>query len=197
MGFLESQLFSWVVLPILIFCARILDVSIGTLRIVFIARNHKVIAPILGFFEVLIWLAAIGQIFKHLSNVACYLAYAGGFALGNYVGMLIENRLAIGQLIVRIITASKAHCLLERLRSAGCSVTLVNGEGPAGPVKILFTVIRRKDLKKVLDVINEFAPGAFYTVEDLQIAGEAILPQLPTNKKRYYRELLKMSRRRK
>ncbi|NIV12469.1 MAG: hypothetical protein GWN62_14690, partial [Aliifodinibius sp.] len=88
--FMDSPTFTWIILPILIFVARIIDVSIGTMRIVYIARREKLIVTVLAFFEIIIWLLAIGQIFKNLNNVACYLAYAFGFALGNYIGMYIE-----------------------------------------------------------------------------------------------------------
>ncbi|HER42916.1 MAG TPA: hypothetical protein ENO08_00460, partial [Candidatus Eisenbacteria bacterium] len=86
MTFIDSELFKWVVLPLLIILARVIDVTIGTIRIVFVSRGHKVIAPILGFFEVLIWLLAIGQIMRNLSNFMCYIAYGTGFALGTYMG---------------------------------------------------------------------------------------------------------------
>lgn len=108
MNFVDSQLFTWIVLPLLIFIARVVDVSIGTLRIVFIARGERLVAPILGFLEILIWLLAIGQIFKHLNNIGCYLAYAGGFAMGNYIGMVIEHKLAIGVQVIRIIIKSSS-----------------------------------------------------------------------------------------
>jgi uncharacterized protein YebE (UPF0316 family) len=114
--FFDSWVFTWIVLPILIFCARICDVSIGTLRVVFISRGNKYFAPIMGFFEVIIWLLAIGQIMEHLSNVLCYVAYGGGFAMGNYVGMRIEERLSMGQLVLRIITRADAARLIETLR---------------------------------------------------------------------------------
>ncbi len=197
MSMLESELFTWVILPILIFSARVIDVSIGTLRILYIARREKIIAPVLGFFEILIWLAAIGQIFKHLDNIACYLAYAGGFAMGNYIGMLIENRLAIGQLVVRIITDSNQDNLFEQIKSAGYGVTRVDGQGLTGPVKVLFTVIKRKELTRMIALINHSAPAAFYTVEDIQMAREAIFPQVLPHQKRYYWHLFKMDRKRK
>ena len=92
--------FTWVVIPVLIFLARILDVSIGTLRLIYVSRGYKTLAPVLGFFEVLIWLAAIRQIMQHVDNPACFLAYALGFASGNYIGMWISEKLSIGKVLL-------------------------------------------------------------------------------------------------
>ena len=97
------DLYTYLLLPLLIFCARIIDVSIGTLRIIFVSKGKRNIAPLLGFFEVLVWILAISEIMQNLNNWVCYVAYAAGFAAGNYVGMIIEEKLAIGILIIRII----------------------------------------------------------------------------------------------
>ena len=91
-------------IALLIFFLRIGDVSLGTIRIIFVARGNKFIAPLLGFFEVFIWVIAISNIIQHLDNWVNYVAYAGGFAAGNFIGMLIEERLAVGVSLVRIIT---------------------------------------------------------------------------------------------
>ena len=101
-SFFDSDFFSYAVLPILIFLARICDVSIGTMRIIFVSKGKKNIAPVLGFFEVLIWITAISKIMQNLDNYVNYIAYAGGFATGNFIGMLIEERLAMGILMIRV-----------------------------------------------------------------------------------------------
>lgn len=197
MAFWDSAVFTWIILPILIFSARILDVSIGTLRIVYLARGRKIIVPILGFFEVVIWLVAIGEIFKHLDNAVCYMAYAGGFAMGNYVGIVIENKLAIGLQIIRIIARSDTHNLIEQLKNEGYGITVVDGQGSTGPVKIIFTLIQRRDFIKVAEVINRHNPKAFFTVEDVQMAREAILPAPSASSKKLYWHLFRMDRKRK
>jgi uncharacterized protein YebE (UPF0316 family) len=92
--FVNSGVYTWIVLPVLIFVARITDVSLGTVRVIFVSRGLKYLAPLVGFFEVLIWLLAIGQIMKNLSNPVCYIAYAAGFGMGNYVGIRIAEKLA-------------------------------------------------------------------------------------------------------
>jgi uncharacterized protein YebE (UPF0316 family) len=176
MSFMDSDLFRWVVLPLLIVLARVIDVSIGTIRIVFVSRGHKIIAPILGFFEVLIWLLAIGQIMRNLSNFMCYIAYGTGFALGTYMGLLIEEKLALGVLLVRIITQKDAGNLLEALRQANYGVTSVPAFGTSGKVDVIFTVIKRSAVDNVLKIINRFNPRAFYSIENVKEVREGIFP---------------------
>ena len=96
--------FNWFLFPLIIFCSRLCDVSLGTLRSVLASKGNKKIVPYIGFFEVLLWLIAISQIMKNLNNVMCYFAWAGGYAMGSYVGLTIEEKLAIGKQVMRIIT---------------------------------------------------------------------------------------------
>lgn len=176
MTFLDSELFRWMILPALIFVARILDVSIGTIRIVFVSRGNKLVAPLLGFFEVLIWLLAIGQIMRNLSNIACYLAYGGGFAAGTFIGLLIEEKLAIGVVLVRIITGRDATELIANLRAAQYGVTSIPAQGESGRVDVVYTVIRRSRLDDVIDIIKRFNPKAFYSIENVRYVSEGIFP---------------------
>ena len=106
MTFFDSHFFTFVVLPALIFIARVCDVTIGTLRIISVSRGYKFLAPVFGFFEVLIWIVVIGKVMQNLGNVFCYIGYAGGFATGNLVGIIIEERLAMGILLIRIINTA-------------------------------------------------------------------------------------------
>lgn len=172
-----SPVFQWVILPLLIFTARLMDVSLGTLRIIFISRGKRLLAPLMGFFEVLIWLLAISQIFKNLQNPACYIAYAAGFAGGNYIGMAIESRLALGLQIVRIITKFFVPELTGKLKASGYGLTTVRGEGAEGPVTVIFTIVKRKDLPEFIDIIQSINPKVFYTVEDVRMAKEGIYPR--------------------
>jgi uncharacterized protein YebE (UPF0316 family) len=173
---LNSELFAWVVLPVLIFIARVSDVSLGTVRVIFIARGLKYLAPIVGFFEILIWLMAIGQIMQNLSNPFCYIAYAGGFATGNYVGMWIAEKLSLGVVLIRVITSKDASELLEYLKSAEYGVTSVDAEGSAGKVQVVFTIIRRREVATVVNLIKQFNPKAFYTIEEVGFVEEGIFP---------------------
>ncbi len=176
-GLLDSGFFRWVALPLMIFVARIMDVSIQTIRIIFISRGHKLVAPALGFFEVLIWLLAIGQIIKNLSNPLCYLAYGGGFAAGTYIGMIIEEKLAIGTYLVRIITRKDASALTGALRDENYGVTSVPAEGTDGKVCVVYTVVRRASLPAVLEIIEQHNPGAFYTIENVRAVSEGTFPE--------------------
>lgn len=174
--FFNSELFKWVVLPLLIFCARIFDVSLGTLRVIFISRGMRLFAALVGFFEVLIWLLAIGQIMKNLTNVVCYIAYAGGFAMGTFVGIYVVEKLSLGVVLIRIITRKDASELLLYLHSENYGVTTVDALGATGMVKVIYTVLKRQDLHHVIEIIKTYNPQAFYTIEDVKSVSEGIFP---------------------
>lgn len=176
MPFADSELFGWVVLPLLIFLARVVDVSMQTVRIVFVSRGNRILAPLLGFFEVMIWLAAIGQIMRNLDNVLCYVAYGGGFAAGTYIGMVIEEKLAIGTCLVRVITQRDASALIGALRAADYGVTHLPAEGMRGKVSIVYSVVRRSCVPEVVRIIEEFNPRAFYTIETVRSVREGVFP---------------------
>jgi uncharacterized protein YebE (UPF0316 family) len=174
--FLNSAAYTWVVLPILIFFTRIIDVSLGTLRIIFINRNLRYYATVSGFFEVLVWLLAVRQVFRQLDSPLYLITYAAGFAAGNYVGVLIENKISIGRVVIRIITRRNADELVSFLRSSGYGLTTADGEGATGPVKIIFIIIERKDIHTIVEKIRGFNPNAFYSVEDVRFVSSAVTP---------------------
>jgi uncharacterized protein YebE (UPF0316 family) len=183
-SFFDSTIYTWAILPLLIFIARILDVSLDTVRIIFIHRNLRYFAMISGFFEVLIWLMVIRQVFQQLDNPMCFVAYAAGFASGNFVGIIIENRLSIGKVILRIITRREAENLVSFLKSAGYGITVIDAEGMTGPVKVIFTIVERSDIKRIVKNIKQFNPRAFYTLEDVRFVSEAVTPhRLPSKHK--------------
>lgn len=168
----ESELLKTMLIACFIFLARICDVSIGTIRIVFVSRGLKVASALLGFFEVLIWLIAIREIMNNLNNPINYIAYAGGFAVGNFVGLSIEHKISLGFLIIRIITQKEASRLVESLKKHDYGVTSINAEGLYGPVQVVFTIIKRKDLDTVKKLIKKFNPNAFFTIEDTRVISE-------------------------
>lgn len=172
--FVGSEVFNWVVLPLLIFSSRIIDVSLGTLRIMFVSRGKRYIAPLLGFFEVMVWIIAISQIMQNLNNFACYIGYAGGFATGTFIGIIIEEKLAIGMLVVRVIMVRDECQLKERLSVAGFGVTEVDAQGANGEVKIIYTIIKRKELNEVMDIINKCNSKAFYSIEDARTVNQGV-----------------------
>lgn len=174
--FFNSEIFKYVVLPLIIFSTRICDVTLDTLRIIYVSRGIKILAASIGFIEVLIWLFAITQIFKNLANPLCYVAYAGGFAMGNFIGILIEERMAIGTVVIRIITQKDATELIELLKNEGYGVTHMDAQGSLGPVKIIFTIVKRKDIDHVLEIISSCNPLAFYTIEDVRSVRKGVFP---------------------
>ena len=173
---LAFSFYTWMILPALIFIARVLDVSLGTVRVIFVSKGLKYIAPFVGFFEVLIWLLAIGQIMANLKNPACYIAYAGGFATGNYVGIIIAEKLSLGIVLLRVVTQKDADELVQSLSSAEYGVTSIDGQGVQGNVKVIFTIIPRKEIAKVIELVKRFNPKAFYTIEDIGFVEEGIFP---------------------
>lgn len=170
--YFNAEAYNWVVLPLLIAFARILDVTIGTIRLIFVSRGMKNLAPILGFLEVIIWLLAIGQIMQQLDNFMSYIGYGAGFAAGNYIGILIVEKMSIGTVVIRIIPKNDTTGLMTHLREANYGVTSIDAEGKLGPVKILFSIVKKKDLKDALNIINTHNPNAFYTVEEVQKVNE-------------------------
>jgi uncharacterized protein YebE (UPF0316 family) len=174
--FVNSGVYTWIVLPFLIFVARIADVSLGTVRVIFVSRGLKYLAPVVGFFEVLIWLLAIGQIMKNLSNPLCYIAYAAGFGMGNYVGIRIAERLSLGVVLIRVVTKKDALPLVECLKAENYGVTSVDGHGTSGLVKVVFTIVPRREVPSVVDLIRKFNPQAFYSIEDVGFVEKGIFP---------------------
>ncbi|CAN5901599.1 DUF2179 domain-containing protein [soil metagenome] len=179
---LDPDLVSWVIIPVLIFLARLVDVSLGTLRIVFVSKGNKNLAPLLGFVEVLIWLVAIGQVMQNLDNFVSYLAWAGGFAVGNFIGLRIEEKLAIGQMVVRVITVEPATELIENLKGKGYRLTCVDAYGTRGKVNLLFMIIRRRDLDYIRGLIRLYNPNAFYSIEDVRAVSDPNIPTTETLK---------------
>jgi uncharacterized protein YebE (UPF0316 family) len=165
---IEPWVATYVIMPLLVFCARILDVSAATLRVIFLMQGNKRLAPVLGFFESLIWLTAISQILQNIDNIFSYIAFPVGFATGTYVGLLIEERLALGNVLVRVITAVEASNLIDFLKNNDFNFTNIPAEGRFGKVNVLFFAIRRERLTLVLEAIRNFNPKAFYTVEGVK-----------------------------
>lgn len=170
----DPWLFTWIILPLLIFFARIMDQTIGTMRLIFLAKGMKYLAPFLGFFEVIIWLLAIGQIMQHMDNWISYVAYGAGFATGNYIGMMLEEKLSLGTVIIRVILSKQSPELINELKAQDFGLTLVDAEGSKGSVKVVFSIIRRKELPNFIETLHRYNPNAFYTVEDVKSAREGI-----------------------
>ena len=176
---MNLDIYNWVILPLLIFLARMCDVTLATLRNIFLSKSVKRLVPLMGFVEALIWLLAISQIMKNINNQnpLCFIAYAAGYSMGIYVGIKIEARLALGLQIMRIITNNEAANLLAGLQKANFGTTIIDAQGSKGPVKVILTVLKRKDLAVVQQIINETNPSAFYSVEDIRHTNRGVFPR--------------------
>lgn len=171
----SHEVFNYLILPLLIFCARIIDVSISTIRIIMVMSGKRTIAPILGFFEALVWLLAMGQIISNVDNAWSYFAYALGFATGTYVGMYIEEKLAIGKVVLRLITKEPVEDLKKYLQKHDYRYSILDAQGKMGPVHVVFLVIKRERLMHLTSGINKLHPKAFYTIEGVKQVNETDL----------------------
>lgn len=152
--------------PLLIFLLRIIDVSLGTTRMLLVVRGARVAAPVIAFFEILIWLMAAGAAVQNLDSPFHVVAYAGGFAAGTAVGVWAERKLALGISTVQAVSRGSAEALADRLREAGWGVTEISGEGREGRVSIVSTIVRRREVGEVVELMEAEDPDAFVTVHD-------------------------------
>ena len=153
---------------LLIFILRVADMSLDTIRVLFVVRGKKLLVWILGFFQSLIFVIAFSSVLSELHNVMNIVGYATGFATGNIVGMLIENRLAIGHVLVNIISSNRGAYIAEQLRAGGYAVTEIAGRGKNGTVFELHASVLRKDVSNVETIVLESDPQAFVTAEDVR-----------------------------
>lgn len=172
LGFTD-EVFSFLILPLLIFIARICDVSINTVRIIYMLGGRRFTATLLGFFEAFIWLMAIRQIFAHLDNWMCYVAYPAGFAGGIFIGMLIEERIAYGKVVIRIITRKDTTEFLNMLKHEKTRYTRVKSFGPEGDEDVIFCVLDREKVENLISGLKKTVPTAFYTIEGVKAAKES------------------------
>ena len=163
----------------LIFFARVADVSLGTFRTIVIFRGHKFLAAFIGFFEIIIWVVAASQVLTNLDHWYLAVAYAGGFAVGNFVGMWIESRFAIGNELIRCISFNR-DVLAEMLRNEGFKVVSFDGDmGEGNPVELLLIIEKRRNVPSLIRLIKELDQTAVYSVSDVKSVyeGPDLLPR--------------------
>jgi uncharacterized protein YebE (UPF0316 family) len=163
---LIDQLFGGPWGPIVIFSIRILDVSLATVRMLLSVRGQRLLVPVIGFFEVLLWLFAAGNAIRYLSSPYHVLGYAGGFAAGTLVGLWVEEKLAFGLATIRIISSRAGLEMADALRDLGFGVTEFIGHGRRGPVAVVYTVARRSEVQRIIQLVDGRDPMAFITVEE-------------------------------
>ena len=167
-------------LPFIIFFGRIMDVSLGTLRIIFVSKGEKYKAPIFGFFEVLIWIVVISEILSRANDMIAYVSYAAGYATGNYVGIIIEQHIAFGIMLFRVYTKKSGKELVALLSNEGYGATTLQGAGSKGKIDIVETVVERKAMKKIVKILTEYDPDVFYVTEDVRARQRGIFPKTPS-----------------
>ena len=155
-------------LPVMIFFGRVIDVTLGTLRVIFVSKGAKNIAPFVGFFEVLIWIIIISQIFARANDWIAYLSFAAGYATGSYVGIMIEKRIAYGVVLCRIYTQKDGMELVQKLNKMNFGATKIHGEGSVHQVSIIESVINRNQMEPLERLLIGFDPNIFYVVEDVR-----------------------------
>jgi len=153
---------------LLIFFARLVDVSMGTMRQILIIRGRRGIASVSAFFEILIWILAISQVITELGKIYYMIAFALGFAAGNYLGSYIEEKIALGYMFAYIVPKKHSGDLAHQLREAGFGVTMIHGIGLKGPEPVYNVLFRRRDTQRLLDVIRKYDKGAFFTLMDVR-----------------------------
>ncbi len=172
--------FAYIILPLLIFMARVFDQTLGIVRIIFATKGYTLPAFIFGFFESFVWLMAIGQIMARIDNFLYYFVFAAGFATGNVMGIYVEKKLSIGIVVIRVIFQRDSEKSINRLREKGFRLTEIDGQGMEQPVKMIFSTLKRNQIKEFINILTINNPAAFYTVEDVKMVKEGYL----TDKKR-------------
>lgn len=157
---------------LLIFCARVADVSMGTIRTIYVIRGQRSAAWWIGFFEVLIWVVAVSRVINDLDRPIYAVAYALGFATGNFVGVTIEQRLAMGNRVVRVFSR-KGDAIASVIRDAGYGATVFDGRGKDGPVELVYIEVPRREVKRVATMVRQVDPGCFYVIDDIREASTA------------------------
>ena len=173
----DFDMYTYVVIPLFIMFARICDVSIGTLRVMFISKGYRTLAAVLGFLEVMIWVVVGRQVLVKSTAMIHFVAYAAGFGIGNYVGLVIENLMSLGVVLFMTVLHKSSPELLDFLKEHDIGFTVVEGEGLEDNVKIVFSVVQRENLPKVLQAVRLFCPKAFYSIEDIRAAKAGKFPR--------------------
>jgi len=174
----SPELYAWVILPLLIFLARVCDVTMETVRIVFISKGIRLLATVIAFFEIVIWLLAVEVVMEDLANIANFLAFALGFATGTYVGLVVEEKLSLGKVILRIVTAEDSRdAIVSCLQSGNHGITCVEARGSRGSVTMILSLVNRSEISCITDRIDRINPKAFFSVEDVRYVNEGVFRQ--------------------
>lgn len=166
---MDPLVFDWIVLPGLILLARIGETSLKTLRQVYVSKGLKYLASGIGTGEIAVWLLSTGLVITNLANIPCILAYIAGYGLGTLIGIELEDRIKVGTVIVRIITRTDPAPMIAKIHDCGYGITRLQGSGSqADAVFVLFTIVPRAELEKLLDLLKREYPDVLFTIEDIR-----------------------------
>lgn len=172
---IDPVLFHWILLPLIILVARVVETSLKTIRQVYISKGFKYLAAGIGTGEVGVWLLSTGLVITNLTNLMCILTYIAGYVVGTILGIDIENRLKVGNVIVRIITKTNPEPMIVELREKGFGITRIEGTGSYGSVvSVLLVLVPRNELDELLNVLNRNYPDAIFSIEDLRSLKENV-----------------------
>jgi uncharacterized protein YebE (UPF0316 family) len=186
---LPPNVAQYLIIPLLIMFARICDVAIGTFRIILVSRGERLYASLAGFIEVFIWVVVVSQVMTNLGGWINYIAFAAGFAMGNYIGITLERRLAMGMVIMRVITNKSADELIDHLKQEYHGVTSIAARGVSGEVRLVLSVVKRKDIPFFLKIVKNYNPKAFVSVEDVRHLSETHLPPRTKSRRNVIRRM--------
>jgi len=182
MSFLDGTTLLW---GLLVFFARVADVTLGTIRTISIVQGRSKIAFLCGIFEVTIWITVVAKVLQQISERPLLaIFYALGFSTGNVVGILLERKLAFGHVVLRVITSQNAETLVTTLRGDGYAVTTFPGQGMNGPVTLVHIVARRKELNALTQAVKTLAPEAFFFIEPATFVNKLYRPELFSSTRR-------------
>ena len=178
---ISPEIYVWIILPLLIFFARICDVSLETIRVIFISKGIKYLAPIIAFFEIVIWLLAMEVVMKDLANIANFFAFAFGFAAGTYIGLVLEEKLSIGMVILRIITTEESNeSIISFMQNENYGTTSMDAKGSRGSVKMILSLVNRVDVPRIMAHLKKTNPTAFFSIEDVRYVNSGVFrPKKP------------------
>lgn len=170
---LDPSILGGVLLPLIVFIARIVETSFKTIRLVYVAKGFKYLAAGIGTVEVAIWLLSTGLVITNLNNILCILGYIAGYAIGTVLGIDMEERLRVGHVIVRIITRTNPDGMMLELREKGYGITRLDGTGSYGSaVAVLLVLVPRNELDTLISTLNTGYPEAIFSIEDIRTLKE-------------------------
>ena len=178
---ISPEIYVWIILPLLIFFARICDVSLETIRVIYISKGIKYLAPIIAFFEIVIWLLAMEVVMNDLANIANFFAFAFGFAAGTYIGLVLEEKLSIGMVILRIVTTEESNdSIIAFMQKENYGTTSMDATGSRGSVKMILSLVNRVDVPRIMAHLEKTNPTAFFSIEDVRYVNSGVFrPKKP------------------